>query len=268
MPYLAVDGERKLYYEHYRGAGRPIVLIHGWGMGARVWDTTLAALLLNRNEVVVFDQRACGLSDKDFADMTVEAHGSDVVKLVEALGLKRPVLNGWSFGGAVAIDAATKLGANVGAVVSTGGATPRYASAPDWPYGGTLEDLAGTISALATARVETMMAIAQAVCKVDVGANTVNWLWNMFLQTSPQVDTAMHSLGRLDQRAQMAALTVPVLLMAGVHDVFVPFPAIKASLDLLQNGRLVEFPECGHAPFLEAGDRYRSELIGFVDGLG
>ena len=268
MPYLAVDGERKLYYEHYRGAGRPVVLIHGWGMGARVWDTTLAALLLNGNEVVVFDQRACALSDKDFGDMTVEAHGSDVVKLVEALGLKQPVLNGWSFGGAVAVDAATKLGANLGGVDSTGGATPRYSSAPDWPYGGTVEDLAGTIGALATARVETMMAIAQAVCKVDVGANTVNWLWNMFLQTSPQVDTAMLSLGTLDQRAQLAALTVPVLLMAGVHDVFVPFPAIKASLELLQNGRLVEFPECGHAPFLEDGPRYHSELIGFVDGLG
>ena len=73
MPYLAVDGDRKLYYEHYEGSGRPVVLIHGWGMGARVWDTTLAALLLNKNEVVVFDQRACALSDKDFSDMTVEA---------------------------------------------------------------------------------------------------------------------------------------------------------------------------------------------------
>jgi pimeloyl-[acyl-carrier protein] methyl ester esterase len=200
--------------------------------------------------------------------MSVGAHGSDVVKLVRTLGLQQPVLNGWSFGGAVAVDAATKLGANLGGVVSTGGATPRYTAAPDWPYGGTADDIAGTLGALATARVETMMAIAQAVCKVDPGVNTVNWMWNIFLQSSPQVDTALLSLGQIDQRAQLAALTVPVLLLAGHDDVFVPFPAVRASLELLQNGRLVEFPECGHAPFLEAGDRYRSELIGFVDGLG
>ena len=267
MPRLAVDGERTIYYEHYEGAGRPVVLSHGWGMGARAWDTTVAALLRNGNEVLVSDQRCCASSDKDFTDVSVEANGSDIVKLVNALGIKQPVLNGWSFGGAVAVDAASKLGGNLAGVVSTGGATPRYTAAPDWPYGGTLEDLAGTLGALASHRVETFMAVAQAVCKVDVGVNTVNWMWDMFLQTSPRVDHSLDSLARIDQRDQLRALTVPVLLMAGHHDVFVPFPAIKASLELLQQGRLVEFPECGHAPFLEDGDRYRAELIAFVDGL-
>jgi len=267
LPYFVVDNDRKLYYEHYQGSGRAVVLVHGWAMGARCWDTTLAALLRNGNEVLVYDQRCCALSDKDFSDVSVEAQGSDVVKLVNGLGIVKPVLNGWSFGGAVAMDAATKLGDNLAGLVSTGGATPRYTAAPDWPYGGTLDDLAGTLGALATARVETMLAVAQAVCKVDVGANVVHWFWDMFLQTSPRVDQALESLGRIDQRKQMRALTVPVLLMAGHHDVFVPFPAISASLDLLQNGRLVEFPECGHATFLEDGARYHSELIGFVDGL-
>jgi non-heme chloroperoxidase len=268
VPYLAVEGERKLYYEHYSGSGRPVVLIHGWGMGARCWDTTLAALLQNGNEVVVYDERGCARSDKDFTDWSVDAQGSDVVKLVEATGLVKPVLNGWSFGGAVAADAAAKLGANLGALVSTGGATPRYTSAPDWPHGGTVEDLAGTLGALATARVDTLMAVAQAVCKVDVGANTINWMWDMFLQTGPQVDRGLESLAQVEQRDLLRGLTVPVLLLAGRHDVFVPFGTAEAALGLLQHGRLVEFPECGHAPFLEDGPRYRSELLAFVDGLG
>lgn len=268
MPQFAVDGDRKLYYEHYQGSGRAVVLIHGWAMGARCWDTTLAALLRNGNEVLVYDERCCASSDKDFADVSVDAQGSDVVKLVNGLGIEKPVLNGWSFGGAVAIDAAAKLGDNLAGVVSTGGATPRYTAAPDWPYGGTLEDIAGTLGALATARVETLLAVAQAVCKVDVGANVVHWFWDLFLQTSPRVDDALNSLGRIDQREQLRALTVPVLLMAGRHDVFVPFPAIEASLELLQKGRLVEFPDCGHAPFIEDGDRYRSELLAFVGSLG
>ncbi len=267
MAYLAVDGDRKLSYEHYRGSGRAVVLVHGWGMAARCWDTTLAALLANGNEVVVFDERCCGRSDKDFDDVSVEANGSDVVALVAACGLQKPVVSGWSFGGAVAADAAGKLGSNLSALVLTGGATPRYTAAPDWPYGGTVDDLAGTLGALATARVDTMLAVSQAVCKVDVGVNTVNWMWDMFLQTSPRVDGALESLGGIDQRDILRALDVPVLLLAGHHDLFVPFAAVKASLELYRDARLVEFPECGHAPFLEDGDRYRTELLAFLNGL-
>ena len=177
MPDLAVEGDRQIYYEHYRGSGRPVVLIHGWAMGARCWDTTVAALIAHGHAVVAYDQRCCAQSDKDFADVSVDANGSDVVKLVDALGLERPVLNGWSFGGAVAMDAATKLGDNISGLVLTSGATPRYTSAPDWPYGGTIDDVAGTLGALATARVDTLMAVASAVCIVDVGPNTVHWLW-------------------------------------------------------------------------------------------
>ena len=267
MPDLAVEGDRQIYYEHYRGSGRPVVLIHGWAMGARCWDTTVAALIAHGHAVVAYDQRCCAQSDKDFADVSVDANGSDVVKLVAALGLERPVLNGWSFGGAVAMDAATKLGDNISGLVLTSGATPRYTSAPDWPYGGTIDDVAGTLGALATARVDTLMAVASAVCIVDVGPNTVHWLWEMFLQTSPRGDAALESLGAIDHREDMRRLTIPVLLLSGRHDAFVPFDAVEASLPLLQNGRLVEFPECGHAPFLEDGERYRAELLAFLDAV-
>ena len=127
--------------------------------------------------------------------------------------------------------------------------------------------MAGTLGALATARVDTLMAVASAVCNVDVGPNTVHWLWEMFLQTSPRGDAALESLGAIDHREDMRRLTIPVLLLSGRHDAFVPFDAVEASLPLLQNGRLVEFPECGHAPFLEDGERYRAELLAFLDAV-
>ena len=44
MARLAVEGERSLYYEHYAGTGRAVVLVHGWGMSIRCWDGVLAAL--------------------------------------------------------------------------------------------------------------------------------------------------------------------------------------------------------------------------------
>jgi len=267
MAYLEVEDSRRIYYEHHAGPGRPVVLVHGWGVTGRCWDTVLPALLANGNEVVVIDQRCCGRSDKDFADVSIDALGSDVVRVVEALGLRKPVLNGWSLGGAVVVDAAAKLGANLGGLVLTGGATPRYTSCEDWPYGGSPADLEATLAAIGGNRAEVLKGVAGAVCHTDVGQATVDWMWLMFLEAGPRADESLRDLGRVDQRETITTLDVPVLLLAGRHDTFVPFDAIKTSAGMFPKARLVAFEETGHAPFLEEGEKYRSELLAFLNGL-
>ena len=89
MAYLCVDGERRIYYEHYFGGRITVVLAHGWGMGCRVWDGTIARLQDAGVGVVAYDQRGCGRSDKDFADVSIEALGGDLVALCDHLSLGR-----------------------------------------------------------------------------------------------------------------------------------------------------------------------------------
>ena len=125
MPYLITDDQRQIYFEHHLGQGAqrrlPVLLLHGWGMSTRVWDTTVPALLAAGHSVVAFDQRGCGQSDKDFRENTIAASARDAVALLKHLGIGKVVVNGWSLGGAVAVDAAGLLGANCAAVVLTAG---------------------------------------------------------------------------------------------------------------------------------------------------
>jgi len=267
MAYLAVDGDRRIYYERYSGSGRPIVLVHGWGMSARVWDLTLPALLDAGHQVVSLDHRGCGMSDKDFDDLSIDAIGSDVVRLVEDLGLDGVVLNGWSLGGAVVVDAAAKLGNRLGGLVLTGGATPRYLQAEDFPHGGTPDIFEQTLTALRDTRPEFLHALASGVCHTEVGQPTVNWMWAIFMQTSARADATLAALGELDQRDILPKISVPTLLLHGAHDAIVPHDIGAAAADLLPDGRLVTFDNSGHAPFLEETARYRDELLGFLAGL-
>jgi len=268
MARLEVEGSRSIYFEHHRGGGgRPVVLVHGAWATAHSWDTVLPALLAAGHEVALLDQRGCGRSDKDFDDMSIEALGADVAALVRHLGLRRPVLNGWSMGGAVVVAAAAELGDDVGGVVLTGGATPRYTAADDWPYGGTVADVEAVLGGLAADRPGTFRGVAGAVCAKPVGDDVINAMWAEFLQSGPRADDSLRSLATLDQRAIVAALRCPVLLMAGKQDVFVAFDAIAASKDLFADARLVEFGGVGHAPFLEDGETYRRELLAFLAGL-
>ena len=136
MARLTVEGERSVYYEYHRGHGLAVILVHGWGMSCRVWDTTLVSLQQAGHAVLAFDQRGCGQSDKDFETNSIEASAGDVAALAGHLGLRAAVVNGWSLGGAIAVAAAERLGNSCAGVVLTGGATPRYTQAADFPHGG------------------------------------------------------------------------------------------------------------------------------------
>lgn len=267
MAFLEVEDGKRVYYEHHAGSGRPVVLVHGWGANAHCWDTTLPALLAAGHAVTLIEHRACGRSDKDFTDTSIAAIASDVVALVERLGLRGPVLNGWSLGGAVVVEAARRLGENIGGLVLTGGATPRYTAAEGWPYGGTPEDVEGVLAGLAADRATTFRAVANAVCVKPVGSDVVESIWLAFLESGPKADATLRDLAHIDQRDILPTLPCPVLLLSGREDGFVSFDGMAASKELFRDAKLVEFGGCGHAPFFEDGETYRGELLSFLAGL-
>ena len=266
MPFLTVERSqrRRIYFEHYAGSKVPVVLIHGWGMSNRIWDTTLVELQANGHAVVSFDQRGCGQSDRDWPEVSVAASAADAAAIVRELGLPRVVLNGWSLGGAVAIEAARLLGAQCAGVVLTCGATPRYVQAADFPHGNPPESVAQTVAALRADRANFMHALTQAVCAVPQSPAVINWLWSIFMQAAPSADDALLNLGSLDQRAVLAALDVPLLSIVGGKDAVVDPEIGRIAARLAKRGRAVEFEECGHAPFLEDGPRYRKVLLDFL----
>src|SRR3954452_14623478 len=268
MAYLEVEGDRRIYFEHHRGSGRPVVLVHGWGVTARCWDTVAPALRANGNAVVLLDQRACGRSDKDFDDVSIAALGSDVATLCERLELRDPVVNGWSLGGAVAVYAVARLGGNASGLVMTGGATPRYTSAPDWPHGGTTADVEAVLGGLAADRPTTFKSVAEAVCARPVSPEMVDWMWGMFLEMGPRGDDSLRDLAALDQRKTLGTLEVPALLLHGRQDGFVAFSGAEAAVELYPDARLVPFDASGHAPHIEERDAYLAELLAFLDQTG
>lgn len=269
MSYLAVEGDKQVYYEHHAGDKTPTVLLsHGWGMGSKAWANTLARLQDAGYPVVVYDHRGCGKSDQDFADVSIEALGDDVVKLCKHLGLNQVVVNGWSLGGAVVVDAASKLGDDLSGLVLTAGASPRYTQADGFPYGGTSEDVAGTVAALRGERVGFLKGLYfEGVFARDVGDDIKHWAWQIALEAGPGADASLGALANLDQREAMATLEVPALVVVGGQDGVAPPEIGRFAADLLPNGRLLEMADCGHGPFVEDPETYHAELLAFLESL-
>jgi len=268
MAYLNVEATRRIYYEHYPAGPITVVLAHGWGMGCRVWDGTVARLQDAHVGVVTYDQRGCGQSDKDFADVSIEALGGDLAALCEHLSLAAPVLNGWSLGGAVAIDAAARMAPNLTGLVLTCGATPRFTRTANFPFGGTSADVAATVAALRADRVNFLKTLYyQGVFARAVGDDVKHWCWQIALQASPAADASLGALATLDQRAALARIDAPALVVVGANDGVVAPDIGRFTARHLRNAELFEMADCGHAPFLEDAAAYHEALLRFVGRL-
>lgn len=268
MALLSVDGNRSIYYEHQVRGNQTVVLSHGWGMGCRVWDNTVAALNDAGISTVAYDHRACGKSDKDFADVSIEALGRDVVALCDHLQLRAPVLNGWSLGGAVVVNAASHLGGRLGGLVLTAAASPRFTSATDFPHGGTSADVAGTVSALRADRVNFLQGLYHgAVFVQEVSLNVKDWCVRIALEASSAADASLAALATLDQRAALRDITAPSLVVIGAQDAVVSPGIGHAAAACLSNHKKLELNPCGHAPFLEHPAAYHSALLDFLRSL-
>jgi 3-oxoadipate enol-lactonase len=90
-----------LYYE-VEGDGVPVLLIHGLGLDARMWDDQVPALH-DVARLIRYDVRGFGRSSRD---LEVEyTHARDAWALLDHLGVDAAVIVGLSMGGRIAVQA-------------------------------------------------------------------------------------------------------------------------------------------------------------------
>lgn len=264
MAYLRIADNKSIYYEYYPGRGPAVILVHGWGLNVRAWDTTLNALVGKGRAVIAFDQRACGRSDMDFQSASIDDGAGDVVNLVKSLGLGEVVLNGWSLGGAIAVEAARQLGATCKGLVLTCAAAPRYTNTAGFTSGVQQADLDGMASAFRRDKAATSLAVATACFAPGRSTTDIEWVQRMFLDTGPMAIQTLEALGPLDQRALMKALRVPTLVIAGEVDTVTPLGLAQSSHELIAGSRLAVLPGCAHVPMVEGCDEYHALLFDFI----
>jgi pimeloyl-ACP methyl ester carboxylesterase len=91
--------DTKLYIEDTGGAGRPVVLIHGWPLSGESWSLQVPPLREAGYRVVSYDRRGFGRSDKPMTGYAYESLTKDLHSVLTELGLEDVTLVGFSMGG-------------------------------------------------------------------------------------------------------------------------------------------------------------------------
>ena len=105
MPRVAVNGIA-LHYDEM-GAGPPLVLIHAFPVGRRMWEAQMTALA-RRHRVIAYDVRGFGLSDapREPGAYSQAQSVEDARALIETLGAAPAAVCGLSMGGNIALNLA------------------------------------------------------------------------------------------------------------------------------------------------------------------
>jgi non-heme chloroperoxidase len=96
--FVSVDKDVRLEVLDWGGSGRPIVLLAGGGNTAHVFDD-FAPRLTAQFHVYGITRRGFGASGYSATDDPADRLGDDVVAVIDALKLKRPILVGHSIAG-------------------------------------------------------------------------------------------------------------------------------------------------------------------------
>jgi pimeloyl-ACP methyl ester carboxylesterase len=130
---VAVAPDVELHVEVRHGTTAPVVLVHGLASNLRLWDGVAERLHASGHTVIAVDQRGHGRSDAPDAGYEIDTAVADLLALIEALGLERPLLAGQSWGGSVVLELAWRHPATVrGITCVDGGVTELVQSYPTW----------------------------------------------------------------------------------------------------------------------------------------
>jgi 3-oxoadipate enol-lactonase len=106
MPYAQLDG-RSFYYER-AGAGPRLLFISGTGADLRVQPNVFASPLAKTFDLLTYDQRGLGRSEKPDVPCTMADYADDAAALLDHIGWQDALVVGVSFGGMVAQELALR----------------------------------------------------------------------------------------------------------------------------------------------------------------
>ncbi len=117
---IAANGIRIGYRQF--GEGRPLLLLTGQTGTMSLWEYGLMRKLADAGfRVTMFDNRGMGYSTDDGTELlTLGLMARDTVALMDALGLEKPTLVGWSMGGEISLTLAVDHGEKVGTILTCG----------------------------------------------------------------------------------------------------------------------------------------------------
>ncbi len=223
--------------------GAPVVLLHGGLANADYWGNQVAALR-SRHRVILVDSRGHGRSTRDARPYGYDLMADDVVALLDALGVPRADIVGWSDGAILGLDLAMRHPERVRRVFAFAANTRTAGVKPDTETNPTfaafIARAGGEYARLSATPGEYQAFVAQIS---HMWASEPNW-----------------------SDGDLRRITAPVLIADGDHDEAIVRAHTESIAAAIPGAGLLILPNASHFAFLQDPALFNAAMLGFLEG--
>jgi peroxiredoxin len=274
MPYLKSTAEPQtdIYFEDSGGSGQPVVLIHGWPLSHRMWESQVNALTAAGYRCVTYDRRGFGQSGNATGGYDYDTFASDLNDLLTEQNLTNVVLVGFSMGGGEVARYIGRYGeGRVAKAVLAGAVTPFLLETDDNPDGVDRKVFDGMLAAVTEDRINFLADFFPTFFKggllgpkasddAILHAKTIAW------RASPLgTQRCIVAFGTTDFRADLQRFTVPTLVVHGDSDAIVPFDKSgKRVPEFVAHAKVATLGGAPHGFTATHSDKFNELLLDFL----
>ena len=258
------DGLSLACYETGNPDGPEVLFIHGFSQCSQCWQAQMTDLeLQKRFRLVAYDIRGHGASGKPDDPRhygSDDLFANDTRAVMRRLGLKRPVLAGWSYAGRLIGDYVRAFG--TGGIAGINYVCARTNNDPAFKGPGTrfLDAMCGSDAALEAGATR---AFVRACFSRMPAPQDLERIIAYNMSVKPHIRRA-HLARSASDGAVMASIAVPVLVTQGAEDQLVLKGLADVTVAAVPGARLSLYDGIGHSPFAEDPERFNLELADFV----
>jgi pimeloyl-ACP methyl ester carboxylesterase len=248
------------------GRGRPVVLLHAFPFARSLWRPQREALQAHYR-VLTPDLRGFGGSAPFAGPPSLEVMADDVAGLLDALGVREPVvLGGLSMGGYVALAFARKYAARLRGLIL----------ADTRAEADSAEGKANRDRLIAVARERGTAAVLEGMLPKLLGDATRSGRPAVVeevrriatAQPAEAVAAALQAMrDRPNSTALLGRIRVRTLVVVGSEDAITPPSVAEAMVHLLPDARLAIIQGAGHLANLEQPEAFTAAVESFLKAL-
>jgi len=261
-----------LHYEDL-GAGKPVVLIHGWPLSGASWEKQIAALLATGHRVITYDRRGFGRSTQPSTGYEYDTLAEDLHKILVRLDISDATIVGFSMGGGeVARYLGTYGSERVSKAVFIGAVPPFLLKTADNPDGVDGSVFEGKKQGLLADRPAYLSEFFKNFYNFDVlggekiSEEVLRYSWNIAVAASPKASLdCITAFSTTDFRPDIAKIEIPTLVIHGDADHIVPLDITSRRIHAsVKNSQLVVVEGAPHGLIWTHAEQVNAALLTFL----
>jgi sigma-B regulation protein RsbQ len=250
-----------------RVGGSPLLFAHGFGCDQNMWRY-VAPAFEDEHQVVLFDHVGAGRSDltayDDDRHGSLEGYALDVLDICRELDLRDVVFVGHSVSAMIGALAAVEEPERFAKLVMVS-PSPRYTDDGDYHGGFAASDIEDLLESLDSNYLGWSTAMAPVIMGNPDRPELGDELTASFCRTDPRIARRFaHVTFTSDNRADLARVSVPTLVLQCTDDVIAPVSVGEFVRDAVPGARMVLLDATGHCPNLSAPEATTAAIADFL----